>query len=365
MVSIGRGQENAPDRLRLFRVDGSGVAENPTGVRFRIFDDTGVSPSQVFPISGYEDATSAPARFDTGAFYAYDGTAGKGWTPADDAPLGDWYIEWDVDLGGGYSLVKTEAFQVVESAAHASDPLYVGVSDLRAEGMPNPPLASTLEKNIRTWQAFVIRACRQWFHPAHMVFRVDGTDSDALHFGVPIVSIDELRINNESTALDAQYYEVYADSGRYPDNRANPRIKLVDEWLERRDIFTASLGPSRNFRKGRQNQYISGVFGCVEVDGSVPLLIQRALLKLVVEKTATPVYAGVPGVTPPAAVSGLIVEEWTDGHKIKYDSSSTSTNPRAPGLSGITGDREILDILRMYRAPIGIATPADPSAVRG
>lgn len=363
MISIGRGQSNTPDRLRLFIVDGDGAAFNPFLVQYRIFDVTTGTPVQVFPPSGSKDVTTGPGRFDAGSFYAYD-VGGYGWTPNVVANLGNWYIEWDVQLtsGDAVDLYKVEPFAVVANAGYSTpDPLYVSVADFRAEGIPNPPLASKLEADIRVWQSFLVRVCRQWFHPVHLELLVDGTDSDALHFGVPIINVDELRINNVNEPLAPSYYRVYK-SERYPDNKANPRIKLIDEFSQSRDIFTAPMTDGRRcFRKGRQNQYISGTFGCVEADGSPPPLIKRALMKLVVEKLGAPVYSG-SGVTPPAALAGVVQEEWTDGHKIKYDTSGTATKPRASGLTGITNDPEVLGIIRLFRAPIGLATPNDPTA---
>lgn len=239
-----------------------------------------------------------------------------------------------------------------------ADPLYVSVQDVRDLGVPDPPTDAAVTAAITLWQKFIERACRQWFFEKSLEFYVDGTDSDALHFGVPIIAITEIRINDSSTALATDQYKVY-NATEYPADRQNPRIKLVSS-SRRPDIFTAPLEHGANiFRKGRQNQYIKGTFGYVESDGSVPLLIQHALKKLVVEKLLSPVYPDPTLPTPPPIVAGAIREEKTDGHSITYDYSESQSRPA--GLSGITNDQEILDIIRLYRAPIGIATPAHPS----
>jgi hypothetical protein len=115
------------------------------------------------------------------------------------------------------------------------------------------------------------------------------------------------------------------------------------------------------FRTGQQNQYIRGLFGYVEDDGSPPPLIKRALLKLVIDKLTRPLYPGTVNVTPPPLIAGLLREEWTDGHRIKVEPSGGVLKVRAPGLFGVTDDPEVLGILRLYRAPIGIATAASPS----
>lgn len=357
---------------------------------------------------------------------------------------------------------------------------YIEIADVRAEGLS----ASTYPDSkvlaaIETWQAFLERACRQWFESRQKTFSVDGTDSDTLHFGVPIIGIDYIKLNASTDELETTLYKVYSGT-QLPDDRPNPRIKLIGpDWV--RDIFTAPVTTGRlRFRKGRQNQEIKGTFGYidngvkatgaiqfvakadhvdgetfvlddgsnpavtfhidksgtytpgggyddtnVQVDisgdttvdevaataktaingattldvtagavdsggllwlendtggvagnqvitetvthadfkvygmsgGGVPKLIQRALLKLVIEKLTSPLYSATGGPTPPS-VLGIILSEATDGHKLTYGYPGGQVQSRRPGLSGITQDQEILDIVKLYRAPLGIATPA-------
>lgn len=243
--------------------------------------------------------------------------------------------------------------------------LYIAIADIRALGI-TVPMASdaTIQAAIETWQQFIERATRQWFYPLDLTLLLDGTDSDAIHFGVPAISISELRLNGDSVALNPNYYRVYNNNSAYPADRQNPRVKLIDSFTGNRDIYTAPMKDGRlQFRFGRQNQYIKGTFGYVEADGSTPLLIKRALTLLVVEKLTKPVFVDPanPPAVPPPLFSGVVIEEWTDGHKIKYAQSGGELNPRAPGLAGITDNPEVLGILKLYRAPIGVATPNNPS----
>jgi hypothetical protein len=241
---------------------------------------------------------------------------------------------------------------------------YVTVQDVRDAGLTDAvafPDATVLS-SISIWQALIDRACRQWFEPKALTIKADGTDSDTLHFGIPIISVEYVKLNNNSNELDTNLYRVY-NSISMPDDRRNPRIKLVksDDY---RDIYTAPGGfGDLRFRKGRQNQEIKGSFGFVEEDGSVPLLIQRALIKLVIEKLTKPIYVSDPvsTPTPPPPIIGSIQEEWTDGHKIKYGQSGAEVSKRSPYLTGITDDQEIIEIIKLYRAPIGCATPAHSS----
>jgi hypothetical protein len=239
---------------------------------------------------------------------------------------------------------------------------YVTVQDVRDAGLTDDvayPDALVLS-SIEMWQSILDRACRQWFIPKTLVLKLDGTDSDTIHFGVPVISIEYIKLNNDPNALDDRLYKVYNSMVAYPDDRRNPRVKLIRS-NEYRDIYTAPVqAGDLCFRKGRQNHEIKGIFGYVEEDMSVPKPIQRALLKLVIEKLTKPVYVEDPGLSPtaPPPIIGTVMEEWTDGHRKKYAQSGAPISKRSPFMTGITNDQEIIEIIKMFRAPIGLATPA-------
>jgi hypothetical protein len=367
MPSLARGQENTQAILNWF-ITVNGVLTDAFDVGFRIFDITGGLPGvQVFPSGGgYESVGSGVGHFGVGSYFAYDNGNTEGWTPPLTEPIGTHRIEWrwKISAGAPYQSGQ-EDFEVLVQSAGSTVDTYINVQDVRDAGLtdttkfPDDKVLAYIE----TWQAFLERSCRQWFIPKSMVLSIDGTDSDALHFGVPIISIDYLKLNRDEVALDAELYKVYKGI-RYPDDRHNPRIKLVGPQ-EYRDIYSAPIRHGRLwFDKGRQNQEVKGTFGFVEEDMGVPKLIQRALLKLVIEKlTKTPIYVTDPAdpPTPPPPVIGSVLEEWTDGHKLKYGTSGAKVAARSPFMTGITDDQEIIEIIKMYKAPIGCATPAHPS----
>lgn len=363
MPSLSRGQENSASELNWF-ITVNGILTDMYLVEYRIFDITAGTPgTQIFPVveGNYEDVTSGAGHFGTGSYYAYDNTAEAGWTPELTATVGTHRIEWrwktqvSAPYQGGY-----EDFEILVQSAGSSVDTYVSLLEVRAAGVPES-LATDEEvlDSIATWQQFLDRACRQWFIPKTLTLKFDGTNSDTLHFGVPIVSIDYLKINGSSSNLDTDLYEVY-NGTQYPDDRKNPRIKLVRNTIHR-DIFAGHRG-NLIFRKGRNNQELKGIFGYMEPDGSVPKLIRRALLKLVVEKLTKPLFVdastGSQELNAAPPVVGAVIEEWTDGHTRKWAQHGGPTEVRAPGLIGITNDQEILDIVRLYKAPLGIATPA-------
>lgn len=245
---------------------------------------------------------------------------------------------------------------------------YVTVADFRNLGVPDPPTDAQIQAAITLCESFIDRACRQWFESRQLDFFFDGTDSDAIHLGVPIIDIDFLRINGNtsflnsaSNNLDPEFYRVYSSNDGMMDDRRNPRIKLVGD--QHRDIYTAPLQYGRLlFRKGRQNQRIAGQFGFVEPGGVTPPLIVRAVQKLVIEKLASPVFGTSPITPPSGGGSGVVVEESTDDHRIKFAVSQLT--PKRAGLSGFTQDQEVLDIIKLYKNPIGLATPAHWTTVQ-
>jgi len=362
MPSIARGQANTQYILNWFLTVG-GVLTDAYAVEYRILDITGGLPgTQVFPtVAGtWEDVSSGDGHFATGSYYAYDNALADGWTPAAAEPIGTHRIEWR------WKYIATSAyvsgFEDFDVKSSSSPDLYISLSDVRAEGLDSTVADDAkVMAAIELWQAIIERACRQWFNPRTLILKADGTDSDALHFGVPIIDIEYLKLNNSSDELDTGLYRVY-NSRSYPDDRRNPRIKLIGS--ERADIYTAPLCSRLRFAKGRQNQEIKGTFGFTEEDGSTPLPIKRALLLLVIEKLTKPPYPGSSTTVTPPAIIGGIIEEQTDEHRIRYGGAASTTgkiSDRRPGLSGITANQEILDIIKLYRAPIGIATPAHTS----
>lgn len=364
MPALGRGQSSSytSPALDIF-TKVNGAPADVAVLEFQIFEKvtTPGSPIQVYPATvGTRQAVNtalfpAGQKINVGRYFA-------AYTVPLTAPIGTHEIRWFFKLlPASPEQQFFEEFEVLGTPVASADADYISVSDVRAAGVnTDPPSDAAIQASICLWQAFIDRATRQWFRPIELELYLDGTDSDALHFGVPIISISEVRINSESDPLPTERYKVY-NANLYPADKQNPRIKLVDEFEQHRDIFTAPLRTGRTiFRKGRQNQYLKGIFGCVEADGSAPPLIRHALTKLVIEKLATPLVSGTSPLPPPI-LSGIITEEWTDGHKITYAQSGGALKPRAPGLAGITNDQEILNILRLYKAPIGLATPANPS----
>jgi hypothetical protein len=361
MPAIEREQENTVDRINWFTTM-NGVLTDMFEIGFQIWDISGGLPGDVvFPVPGddsqWENVTSGPGNFSVGSYYAYDNTGAVGWTPGAAEPLGTHRIKWrwKVTAGSAYRS-DAEDFEVLSVGAGPGPTTYIEVADVRAEGLLVADYSDAkVLSYIETWQAFLDRACRQWFISKQMILTVDGNESDTLSFGVPIIDIEYIKINGLTDELDSNLYRVY-NGVDYPDDRRNPKICLIGPDAYE-SIFVDPVVQGRlRFKKGRQNQEIKGTFGFVEEDGSVPKLIQRALLKLVIEKLTDSLYGADDGQASP--VLGTLLEEWTDGHKKKWGTPGGNISDRRAGLTGITNDQEILDIIKLYRAPLGVAAPS-------
>lgn len=365
MPALTRGEvsDATNPKLDVFMKDSAGTYINVSELSFQIFEKvtTPGTPIQIYPSSGRQvvDLNPTPTgdRLATGHYVAE-------YTVPTNALIGTWEIRWFTRyLPTSPEQYFAEEFEVLSEASASSDDLYISVADVRAAGVAtDPPDDATIFASIQLWQQVLERVTRQWFRPITIDLYLDGTDSDTLHLPVPIISVSALYINEDPVVLEPTRYRVY-NGQLLPDDRKNPRIKLIDAFGYQRDIYTAPDRTRRSrFHMGRQNQRIKGVFGYVELDGSTPAPIKRALLKLVVSDLLRPLIPGTgSGLTPPPITAGILREEVTDGHSIRFDVPGGDLKARAPGLSGLINDPEVQMIVKLYKSPLGMATPPNPT----
>jgi hypothetical protein len=240
---------------------------------------------------------------------------------------------------------------------------YATVTDLRAEGVPTEIADAQIQPAIDRWSQFIDRACRQFFEAKTLTVDLDGNDSHILFLPFPIISVTSLYLNGQfTTALGTSSYTVY--NGRTTggqDDRKNPKIRLVRASSSIYEVPRLNPhGPV--FLKGNRNQRIVGSFGYTESDGSTPLLIKRAVMKLTVKSLKN--GAGLwDELENPPVPGGGVMSETTDGHTITYD--AFRINPSRPGLSGITGDQEVDRILDLYKAPLAMSVPCSVDSFKG
>jgi len=130
MSALARDEENTPSKVNWFLLH-DGAVTDAASLAFRVMDISDGHPpgTQVFPPTGWEDVTSAPGRFELGGYYAYDNTAGAGWTPGLSANLGTHRVEWRWQLqAGGTYHYGAEDMEVVAQAVETAN--YLTVQDL-------------------------------------------------------------------------------------------------------------------------------------------------------------------------------------------------------------------------------------------
>lgn len=183
----------------------------------------------------------------------------------------------------------------------------------------------------------------QWFNARSFdssnPVKYDGNNTRMIHFPVPIIEITSLKLNNETTALSSNAYQVF--NGRsLPDDRRNPKVMLMENTQD--TIYTS--GRTHRFFLKDYFTLIEGTFGFVEEDGSTPEAIQWATARLV----ALNMLAD----QDPTSTNQTKKREKTDLHEVEYDTSSST--PADSIQTKMTGDNSVDKILMMYKAPIGI-----------
>lgn len=224
---------------------------------------------------------------------------------------------------------------------------YVTVQDLRDFGLTEEMASDAkVSAAIVLWSSAIDQITGQWFEPRAATFYLDGSGKDTLHIPVPIISLTEIKINGDTKALETDNYVAYTNR-TLPDDRKNPRISFGGRG--------STYPTSAKFAVGRQNQYVSGLFGYVEDDLSTPPLIKYALMLLICEKLKNPANPSEDDIPPDEdfGAQGPVIEETTDGHSRKW--GFQASKQVRPGIaSGITSNPEINRILLMYRAPMAV-----------
>jgi len=358
---ICRSQINSTELLTLYAVDDDGILYDPETVEFRIWDRTG--NVQVFPATGYEDVTTV-GRFGVGSFRAYDTGTSDGWAPASGATIGPYRIDWRFTDSVDETITRTwsQRFDVVDVGLELGYWTYLSPSRVRAEGVDSGMLPDDrlLDLIVRA-QQYIERECRQAFRPIRQTLKFDGNGGVMIPFSIPIIGVEAVYVNDSDTELPTTSYAVYAypslksDPGpRSPDSRRNPKITMKTRAsaspFRPGGVFLASPLAGR-LLPGPQMHQVPGVYGFLEADGTTPKLIEDAMLRVVL---ATAVMMDIGPGNQGGSVSGPITSEKTDQHEISYGFSYTAGSSDSP----LATSPEVLEILRRYRAPIGIASPA-------
>lgn len=182
----------------------------------------------------------------------------------------------------------------------------------------------------------------QWFNKREFIgsnaLTFEGNNSYILHFSVPIIEINSLKINDGDDVLAVEDYRIF-NSRTLPDDRRNPRIKLISESSSVYRNSGVNLAGFYSYRR----QIIEGSFGFLEHNGNTPEAIKWATSRLVMLQLQY---------DPEDNSSNLsIKKEKTDLHEVEYFDQKTSD---ATDNGNLTGDVEVDKLIRMYKTPIQI-----------
>ncbi len=225
---------------------------------------------------------------------------------------------------------------------------YATIEDVRDEGVPTEANGGLSDTLLAKWlleaQAIVDRVSRNTFEPVSGTFIFDGNNSHLMHMPIPIISVTSLTVNGNEDPLDASLFRVYNGRGFPQDHRRNPKIELR---VPRSVTITSALPlfSTRVFRRG-YDQTVVGTWGYTESDGSVPILIRRATVGIVVTMTDQLFvrFGGSRGSIGP------VVREKTDDHELQFGSLI-----RDVGKYVLPTDIE--NLLLSFKAPLAIQVP--------
>lgn len=223
--------------------------------------------------------------------------------------------------------------------------VYVDNAEVRTEGVPASVSNARIDSRILKWESIVEQITNNVFRvlsPGEL--RFDGNDSDILHFSLPLITVSQLRINDEDIALPTDEFVAFTGDTRPQDDRKNPKIKLRPL---RSSIFRRH---SSLFIKGL-DQFVTSTWGYVENGTGTPQPIKDAIIRLVTLDLDG--YFSKVGGSAGGPVSAKKREK-TDGHEIEYFEIE---DPRVMWNS-IPPD--VADILAMFRAPWAINVPSPP-----
>ena len=199
---------------------------------------------------------------------------------------------------------------------------YATVRDMRREGVTEP--SRRLRPLLDEATAFIDKACGWFFEPRDLILSLAGRGVPTVEPPVPPIWID--RIEAGGVALDES--EILVVGSPVAPGFEAPAI------TRRAGVFP----------KGNGSVVIDGTFGYTEHDGSddgrTPLAIKRATILLVLRWLAPLASAA----AEDARVRARVIEEKTRDQSYKLA-------PEQASSAGLTGDREIDDILLSYRRP--------------
>lgn len=241
---------------------------------------------------------------------------------------------------------------------------YIIPQDIYDQGVVEADYPTTwVQPLIDLWQEFIDHATGQFFEERDLEFFIDGTGAMSLWFQVPIITLEELYLNDDfDNEIELDNVIVYNGTTSARDDRKNPRISLKGRNSE--NFYARPRYPYEIFTRGHLNQKVKGKFGFLD-GGDTPERIKFIMKKLVIQNLGAlgDPGSGIPGVDP---LASLRKKEVTDGHSIEYASLFGSQGPKKLDFLDVVQDPIVNGILKMFKAPRVIkmvySTATDPEA---
>jgi hypothetical protein len=235
---------------------------------------------------------------------------------------------------------------------------YVTVNDIRAEGVtPADASDERIGARIAKWESIVERMTRNIFRviePGPLAF--DGNNDRLLHFNLAIVEATEVKINSESTALQASEFRAYTGKSLPRDDRWNPKIELLGYRRVQQDVSPIYTSSTHDiFVKGYE-QEVTAKWGFVEPDPDnpggyrTPPPVKCAIISLVIRDLRGYFEQYFQGQANSLNLPKK--RERTDDHEIEWSEFKIDSGDF---MAAIPPD--IQEILAMYRGPWDIAIP--------
>lgn len=255
----------------------------------------------------------------------------------------------------------TDAYDATPVAVVPSFSGYTTVAAIRADGWAQTAYSDAVVQGaIQRSTELIDKICRQWFEPRFKRVSLDAKRIDQLWVKVPIIAINDVRIDDEYLFLEEfEIYNRHLTHGIVnPDDRSDPRIAWGDG---REPVDVRRLYGGGRFPKARKSVVVRGVFGYTElgpndyngetaVDSQIPIS-----------------YGQTPGPIARAATKLAIryMVPFDDSDEMTKASSVISEKTRDQSYTlagvpdselgfGLSGDTEIDKILMMYMAPLDV-----------
>lgn len=324
-----------------------GYLTEPVSLEYQIFDRTGVSPTQIFPlVEG--DRASVNLATDVVSPGQYAAT----WTVPNDADDGRYELRWFSTIEAGDAEKRwSQSFDVRADVSITADrPAYALVSDVRAEGTFANVTDERILESILSASEMIDTWTGRTFVPLAKTLHISGVHRRILLLGEPICAINDVYFEDDTGAISRAAYRVFArhltEQLRIPDDREAPALEFVTSTQHPDELWNEGVeewfAVARRFYRGVQNIRIEGVFGYTEFDGSpigrTPRAVRRACVLLAIRE----VYPQTSSAAQQQQNEQFVVEKRTREQSIKYGGGSGgSSGSRGGGAAGPTGDPEI------------------------